>query len=255
MTDTHSHIVWDVDDGASTMEVSLAMLKIAAANGTTDIVATPHANPKYPFRRELVLARIEALNQATDGHPRVHFGCEFHLSFDNIDHLMDNLRRYTINGKQYLLVECPDFHIGRHTENVLRSMVDTGIVPIIAHPERNPTLREKLTRAEEWVELGCLLQITAMSVTGHFGGSAKSASHRLLSRGLVHIVASDAHDPLNRSPRMSEAHRAVGERYGEELAEIVFAENPRAVVDGAPLLGGKQTVWAPPRRWYRFWKK
>jgi len=62
-------------------------------------------------------------------------------------------------------------------------MIDAGIVPIIAHPERNPVLRQDLERVERWVELGCLLQLTAMSITGAFGGSAKKASYRLLDRG------------------------------------------------------------------------
>jgi protein-tyrosine phosphatase len=133
-------------------------------------------------------------------------------------------------------------------------MVDAGVVPIIAHPERNPVLRQKFTRVEEWVELGCLLQITAMSITGGFGSSAKTASHRLLDRGLVHIVASDTHDPINRSPRLSEAREAVVLRCGEEVAEMVFDENPRAVVEGTPLLGGKRMSWQPPK-WYQFWKR
>jgi protein-tyrosine phosphatase len=246
-------VVWGVDDGATSMEVSLTMLEISAANGATDIVATPHANSKYPFQREVVLERIQALNQAA-GVPKVHFGCEFHLSFDNVDHLMQNLRQYTINGKQYLLVECPDFHIGQHTEKVLRRMVDAGIVPIIAHPERNPVLRKDFIRAEEWVAFGCLLQVTAMSITGAFGSSAKSASHRLLDRGLVHIVASDTHDPVNRNPRLSEAREAVVARCGEELAESIFSANPRAVVEGAPLVGGKQMSRPRPNKWYQFWK-
>jgi protein-tyrosine phosphatase len=255
MTDTHSHVVWGVDDGSPTLEISLTMLQLAASSGTTDIVATPHANPKYAFQREVVLERIQTLNQAAAGRPRIHFGCEFHLSFDNVDHLMENLRQYTINGKQYLLVECPDFHIGRHAESVLRGMIDAGIVPIIAHPERNPVLRQKLTRAEEWVEFGCLLQLTAMSITGGFGASARSASFRLLDHGLAHIVASDAHDPVHRSPILADARQAVGARYGEDAAEILFDGNPRAVIEGAPLLGGRLISWPPARKWYQFWKK
>jgi len=254
MTDIHSHIVWGVDDGPPSIEESLAMLAVAANAGTTDIVATPHANPKYPFQREVVIQRIRELAEAAGGRPAIHFGCEFHLSFDNVDHLMENLRKYTINGKQYLLVECPDFHIGQHTEKVLQGMVDAGIVPIVAHPERNPVLRQKLTRVEEWVELGCLMQVTAMSITGGFGGSAKTASQRLLDQGLVHIVASDAHDPVNRHPNLTEARQAVVSRCGEDAAEILFTENPRAVVEGAPLLGGKQLSWRKPAKWYRFWK-
>jgi len=255
MIDTHSHVVWGVDDGSPTLEISLTMLQLAASNGTTDIVATPHANPKYLFQRDVVLDRIQALNQAAGGCPRVHFGCEFHLSFDNVDPLMENLRQYTINSKQYLLVECPDAHIGRHTESVFRRMIDAGIVPIIAHPERNPVLRHNLARAEEWVELGCLLQLTAMSITGRFGASAKSASYRLLDCGLAHIVASDAHDPEHRSPILTDARQAVVARYGEDTAEILFNENPRAIIGGAPLLGGRFISCSPARKWYQFWKR
>lgn len=202
----------------------------------------------------MVVERIRQLAAAA-GSPAIHFGCEFHLSFDNVDHLMENLRQYTINQKQYLLVECPDFHIGQHTEKVLRGMVDAGIVPIVAHPERNPVLRQKLTRVEEWVEIGCLMQVTAMSITGGFGGSAKSASQRLLDRGLVHFVASDAHDPVNRNPRLADARHAVAARCGEDAAEILFTDNPRAVVEGDPLLGGKQLSVGKPAKWYHFWKK
>lgn len=254
MTDIHSHIVWGVDDGPAYIEDSIAILGAAAAGGTTDIVATPHCNSKYPFQRELSAERIQAMAEATGGAPRIHFGCEFHLSFDNIDHLMDNLRGYTINEKQYLLVECPDFHIGAFAEPVLRRMIDAGIVPIIAHPERNPVLRQNLERVERWVELGCLLQVTAMSITGAFGGSAKKASCRLLDRGLVHFVASDAHDLLGRPPRLTDARDAVIARCGEETAEILFTENPRAVIDGTPLPGGKQIAFRTPTRWYQIWK-
>jgi protein-tyrosine phosphatase len=253
MIDIHSHIVWGVDDGPPVIGESLAMLEVAAGSGTTGIVATPHSNPKYAFQREVVLERIRELAAAA-GQPAVHYGCEFHLSFDNVDHLMENLRQYTINGTQYLLVECPDFHVGQHTEKVLRGMVDAGIVPIVAHPERNPVLRQKLTRVAEWVEIGCLMQLTAMSITGGFGGSAKTASYRLLDQGLAHFVASDAHDPVNRSPRLAEARQAVVLRYGEDAADMLFTDNPTAAVEGAPILGG-QLSWQRKSSWLSFWKR
>jgi protein-tyrosine phosphatase len=255
MVDVHSHIIWGVDDGPDSVAESIAMLQAAGDSGTTDIVATPHANPRYAFDPHLARQRIQELTEATNGRPKIHLGCEFHLTFDNIDHLMESLSTYTINARQYLLVECPDFHIGSHTERVLRGLVDAGIVPIIAHPERNPVLRQKFARLEAWVEMGCLMQLTALSITGGFGGSARTASMNLLEQGLAHIVASDAHDPVNRHPRLAEARQAVGSRFGEEAASILFLDNPRAVVTGARLLGGKQTSWQPPARWYQFWKK
>jgi protein-tyrosine phosphatase len=127
-------------------------------------------------------------------------------------------------------------------------------VPVIAHPERNPVLRQKLSRVEEWVEMGCLLQVTAMSIMGSFGGAAKTAGYRLLDLGLVHIVASDAHDLLNRPPRLAEARRAVLEHCGEDAAEILFTDNPRAVVGGVSLPGGK-APWQRPAHWPQFWKR
>jgi protein-tyrosine phosphatase len=254
MVDVHSHIIWGVDDGPGTIEESLAMLQAADAGGTTDIVATPHANPRYSFDRALSQQRIQALTEATSGRPKIHLGCEFHFSFDNIDRLMEALPTYTINAKQYLLVECPDFQIGAYTETVLQRLLDSGIVPIVAHPERNPILREKLSRVESWVELGCLVQLTALSITGGFGGSAKTASMRLIERGLAHIVASDAHDPINRHPVLREAHQAVSSRLGEDVAELLLVDNPRAVVEGAPVPGGKQSYWEQPAPWYQFWK-
>ena len=255
MVDIHSHILWGVDDGPASIEESVAMLKAAGDSGTTDIVATPHANPRYVFDHDLAQRRIQELAAAVGVPPKIHVGCEFHLSFDNVDHLMESLATYTINARQYLLVECPDFHIGSHTETVFRRLVAAGIVPIVAHPERNPVLRQKLARVEAWVELGCLMQLTALSITGGFGASARTASIRLIERGLAHIVASDAHDPVNRHPRLLEARQAVASRFGEDVAEILFIDNPRAVVEGAPLLGGKQAYCQAPARWYQFWKQ
>jgi protein-tyrosine phosphatase len=254
MVDIHSHIVWGVDDGPGSMEESLAILKVAAEGGTSDLVATPHANLRYAFDRRLSQERIQELAEATGGLPALHLGCEFHLSFDNIARLMDELPAYTINSRQYLLVECPDFHIGSHTETVLERLLDAGIVPIVAHPERNPILRAKLARVEAWVDLGCLLQLTAMSITGGFGGSAKAASMRMLERGLAHLVASDAHDAVNRHPRMEDARRMVSSRFGEEAAETLFLANPRSVIEGKSLPAGRQTSWQPPP-WYQFWKR
>jgi protein-tyrosine phosphatase len=254
MVDIHSHILWELDDGSGSMEESVAMMQVARESGTTDIVASPHSNSEYAYRPELVDQRIRELTARTGGQPRVLRGCDFHLSFDNIDHLLDQPGTYTINGKQYLLVECPDFHVGKHTEIVLQRLVDAGIVPIVTHPERNQVLQRKLGRVEEWVELGCLVQVTALSVTGGFGGVAGSACNKLLDRGLVHVVASDAHDPKHRSPSLDKARKTIRSRYGDDAAEMLFTENPRNIIEGLPVVGGKQPCLEAPKRWWQFWK-
>src|SRR5664279_5069009 len=183
MVDIHSHVVWGLDDGARDVEQSLGMLRAAAENGTSDIVATPHSNAQYRYQAELLEERVQQLAAKTGGKPRIHKGCDLHLSFDNIDEVLQRPGKYSINGKQYLLVECPDFHIGKHMEGVLQQLVGNGIVPIVTHPERNPVLQNKLSRVEEWVELGCLVQVTALSISGGFGRTAHSAADRLLERG------------------------------------------------------------------------
>src|SRR4029077_507279 len=184
MIDIHSHVVWGLDDGATSMEQSLSMLRAAANSGTTDIVATPHSNAEFSYHAELLEERMRQLSDCTGGKPRIYRGCDFHLSFDNIDDVLERPARYSINGKQYLLVECPDFHVGKHTERVLRRLIDCGIVPVVTHPERNPVLQRDLSRLEEWVDLGCLVQVTALSISGGFGRTACAVVGRLLDQGL-----------------------------------------------------------------------
>ncbi len=254
MVDIHSHIVWGLDDGASDMEQSLCMLQAAAASGTTDIVATPHSNAEFGYQSDLLDRRIRELTLRTHGSPRIHRGCDLHLSFDNIDEVLRGLGGYSINGTQYLLVECPDFHVGNHTEKVLQRLLDSGIVPVVTHPERNPVLQDKLSRVEQWVELGCLVQVTALSISGGFGRQALSAAGRLLERGLVHVVASDAHDPEHRHTRLDEAYRIVKARYGESEADMLFTHTPQAIIDGAQLAGGRQTHEDAVKHWWQLWR-
>lgn len=254
MVDIHSHIVWGLDDGATDIEQSLSLLRAAAESGTTDIVATPHSNAEFAYQGDLLDQRIRELTLRTEGKPRIHRGCDLHLSFDNIDEVLQGLGSYSINGTQYLLVECPDFHVGKHTDKVLQRLLDGGIVPVVTHPERNPVLQHRLSRVEEWVEFGCLVQVTALSITGGFGRHACNAASKLLEQGLVHVVASDAHDPEYRHARLDEAYRTVKARYGEEEAGILFTHNPQAIIDGVDLAGGKQTREDAAKQWWQFWR-
>jgi protein-tyrosine phosphatase len=253
MIDIHSHIVWDLDDGASSIEDSLAMLRTASEDGITDIVATPHSNARYQFHPALLRQRTEELARRSEGKPVIHRGCEFHLNSDNIAPMLDSPSTYTINAGPYLLLEFPDFHIGTHTESILRQLLDAGIVPIVAHPERNPFLLRDLDRLESWIDLGCLAQVTARSITGGFGGPSRSAAFRLLDRGLVHVVATDAHDPQCRPPTLSAAYQVVRVRFGEDVAELLFTDNPRDIIQRRPLPGGKLMLAGPhKRRWWQF---
>src|SRR5712671_4307258 len=105
MVDIHSHIVFGVDDGAKTIEDSLAMLGIAADSGTTDIVATPHADLRFEYVPALIDERIAEMQHKIGDRIRIHRGCDFHLYFDNIMSCLADRTPYTINGQRYLMVE------------------------------------------------------------------------------------------------------------------------------------------------------
>ena len=248
--DIHSHILYGMDDGAKTPDESLQMLQLAAAAGTTDIVATPHADGRYRFDPELIEQRITELSPHVD--VRIHRGCDFHLQPDNIDDALSDVRKYTINGNGYLLVEFPELAIFSSTDEILSDLLDAGMVPIITHPERNVQLQRRLDDIARWVELGCYVQITAGSCTGSLGRQARTCIDELMDRGLVHFVGSDAHDTKHRTPSLREAYSSLGKVWGEARVEPLFVQNPRAVLTGDPL----ERDILPQlkrRRWYRFW--
>lgn len=238
-----------MDDGADTRETTLAMLRLASESGTTDIVGTPHANAESVPDPEAIDRQMEDLNGEVDGKPRIHRGCELHVSFDAIQDALANPRKYTVNGKNFLLLEFAG-QIPPHAEDLLARLADAGMDPIIAHAERNPVLAHKLDQLEKWCERGVLVQITAKSLEGGFGAMATDAAWRMLSRGLVHFVASDAHDPQFRPPRLDLARELVLRKMGEDAADLLFTDNPRNVVEGR----NAALVRAPapqPQPWWR----
>jgi protein-tyrosine phosphatase len=248
MVDIHSHILWGLDDGAETMDESVAMLKMAADAGTTDIVASPHANFRYRYEPAIVTQRIADLSAAAGGKPRIHRGCDFHLSFDNVEAALVDPRPYTINGAHYLLVEFPDASVAG-MGRILGMLLDRGLIPIMTHPERNAQLRGIPDEFVEWIEKGCLVQVTGQSLLGRFGKSAEESGWQMIRRGYVHFVASDAHDTKDRTPRLDAAYEAVAKRMDEKQARRLFFENPRAV------LTGDSVETASPKRksWLQWW--
>ena len=252
MVDIHSHVLWGMDDGSPTPEVSLEMLRMAAASGTTDIVGTPHSNGEFTFQPELITERIEYLRQHTNGIPRIHRGCDFHLSFDNVVSALENPKKYSINGGRYLLVEFSDFNIAPSMDNILDQLLGVDLIPIITHPERNPILRKEVEKIYKWVNMGCLVQVTAGSVLGGFGKSAQATARKLLSKGVVHVIASDAHDPVHRHPRLDEAFDLITADYGDETADLLFNGNPTRVIRGEYISDAPLPV-SEPKKWWQFW--
>lgn len=249
MIDIHSHVLYGLDDGAKTPDDSLAMLRVAAECGTTDLVATPHANLIYRYQPALIAERLAELAGASP--VRLYSGCDFHLSFDNIQDAIDHPEKYTINAKSYLLVEFSDMLIFRNTSEIFGRLQDAGMIPVVTHPERNALLRQRLEAITAWIEAGARIQITAQSLTGRFGSRAQQFSQTLLDRGLAHFVASDAHDCEHRPPKLNEAHAWLTRHYGESAADLLCIENPKAALEGAPV---QHLPASEPRKWYQLWR-
>jgi len=250
MVDIHSHILWGLDDGSESLEESIAMLRVAAEAGTTDIVATPHANSEYVFDPEQIENRISQLESAAAPSPRIHRGCDFHLSFDNVESALKEPGKFTINHRNYLLVEFSDAGIPGGMENIFSEFLKRDIVPVVTHPERNQLLMRDPLQLARWAGQGCLLQVTALSLTGGFGAWAQENAWELMDRRIVHVVASDAHDPVHRPPRLDEAFGEVARRAGKENAKRLFDSNPKRIIEGCQPLTIEPMTKPPRRSWF-----
>lgn len=234
MIDIHHHLLFDLDDGSPDIETSVAMAEAAAADGTTHIVCTPHANDNYPYQPAVNQERLAALRERLGNRITLGLGCDFHLSWDNVSDALKNPTKYTINETNYLLVEFPDFGIAPNMTETFYQLELARMTPIITHPERNPTITGQPDRLAEWLRNGCLIQVTAGALTGRFGKTAEHFSNDLLEKNWVHFIASDAHNLSSRPPQLSKAHHYVANRHGQETADRLYITNPRAAFNGDP---------------------
>jgi protein-tyrosine phosphatase len=239
MIDIHHHLLFDLDDGSRTLEMSIDMAAMALADGITHVVCTPHANERFPFRPELNRARLNALEEALlakgIGPLVLGLGCDFHLMYENVEDALHAPTRYTINGRNYLLVEFPEYSISPNTSETLYDLRLSGMTPIITHPERNPILLKQPERMAEWLSTGALIQITAASLHGRFGQQSQRGCDWLLERNWVHFIATDAHNLASRPPQMRTAYNTIAAKYGEETAQRLCVDNPRCAFEGLPL--------------------
>jgi protein-tyrosine phosphatase len=246
VVDLHHHLLPGLDDGSPDLATTLKMARIAADDGITHVVCTPHANTRYPFdaeRNQGLLAEVRQVIADAGIRLVLGSGCDFHLSYDNVRDALDNPHRYTVNGGEYLLVELPDYALPPTLEETYYSLRLAGMTPILTHPERNPSLQQDDSRLKDWIRDGMLTQVTASSVTGLMGRKAQKMAERMLADRWVHFIATDAHNVSTRPPQMRSALDHIASRYGEQYAQRLCTENPQAVFDNRQL--GRQE---PPQK-------
>jgi len=243
-----------MDDGSKTLEQSIEMLQMAAAAGTTELVCTPHANREYKFEPLVIRDRLKELEDGIGGAVKLYTGCDFHLSYENIQDAIMHPRKYTINQDRYLLVEFSDMLIFRNTAEIFGRLQEAGMIPIVTHPERNQLLQQRLEEIALWVEAGAFVQVTGQSLLGHFGKKAAEFARTLLDRRLVHFIASDGHDLKHRPPTMNEAHGWLVKNYGQAVADVLCIDNPRATLSGYAVNLPYMEVESRGKKWYQIWR-
>ena len=253
MVDIHHHLLPGLDDGSTDLDTSIAMARMAAEDGITHIVATPHANGSYAYDPTANQALLQTLREtlAGEGVPlTLGLGCDFHLSYDNIQGARSDPHRYTINATDYLLIELPDFAIPPQLEESFYDLRMAGTHLILTHPERNPVLQKHPKRLAEWIQQGMLIQVTTSSVLGHMGPVAEKMAHKLLAERSVHFLATDAHNTGRRPPKMRAACELVAKKHGSEYANLICRENPLAVFEGRslPAQPAAEHVYEEPKR-------
>jgi protein-tyrosine phosphatase len=245
MIDIHCHILPLTDDGAASWEIAGQMCDMAIADGITHIVATPHANSRYRYDRGVHAKQLASLREQSQGKLQFSLGCDFHLSYENLELLFADPRGFVIGDTSYLLIELSEYSLPPAFEQLLfRMKTELRITPILTHPERYTQLQRSPEKIASWTEAGCLVQITANSLTGDWGRRAKDMAVWLLQKKLVHIVATDAHDIKHRPPRLSAARDFIAAKIGAEAATALVETNPRIVVENGPTAS---LFWAPAR--------
>ena len=235
MIDLHCHILPGLDDGAKTIEDSLAMAEDAIADGITHVVATPHSDTHYTFDYAKVRAARDELERRVEGRLTLATGCDFHLDHENLSRLRRSPAPFCINQKNYVLVEFNEFSIPPAMDQTLHEIQLMGLRPVITHPERNGILRAKPERLMAWVSQGCFVQVTAGSLSGVFGPGAREDAWTWMDQGLVHFVSSDGHNTAQRPVKLRFAFDAIAQQRGDDLARALLVDNPRAAFEGEPL--------------------
>jgi len=255
MIDLHAHILPGLDDGARTLEESIEMCWISERDGVKTIVATPHTlDGFYQNDREAILAKVGELNEVISQELSVNQtnqidqkdqrneinqidlkilpGSDVRLCEKTLSYLDQGALMTIGDGKKYLFLEFPFQGIPYGAEEVIFQLIKRGMVPIITHPERNFEICESPRRYYEMIRMGCLGQVTAMSLTGRFGPRVRQVAERLFRNRVIHFIASDAHSTDRRPPIISEGVKAAERIIGKEEAQKMVTEYPQAILDG-----------------------
>jgi len=239
MIDLHCHILPSIDDGARNWDESLAMARLAAREGITHILATPHhMNRSWMNPKSVVVPLVNELQDRLEAEkiPVTIFpGQEVRLHGDILDSIQNNEICFIDEFDHYVLIELPTPEVPAYAERLFYEMQTEGITPIIVHPERNHAILKDPNLLYGFASRGVLAQVTSASYLGAFGKKIEKVSRQLIEANLVHFIASDAHNTTSRPFQMQAAFDQLVKDYGENKAQQ-FDQTTRDLVNGDPIV-------------------
>lgn len=234
MIDLHSHVLPGIDDGPETIEGSIALVRAAQAAGTRVMVATPHVSWRYSNEAtaiELLTGELNARLAQEEIAVEIRTGAE--IAMTRAAEIGPNeLERLRLGGGPWVLLEPPFTPIVTGLDGVVTALQNAGHRVVLAHPERCPALHREPHIVESLVRGGVLTSVTAGSLVGRFGGQVRRFARQLVEHGLVHNVASDAHDAIKRPPGMA---AELAESGLQALAEWLTDAVPSAILAGTEI--------------------
>lgn len=232
MIDIHCHALYGVDDGADSMEESMAMISQARSQGVEAVVLTPHYRHGmfgYPVKQ--IQEHFEHLkHRAESMGVELYLGCEYHVNSRMIEALQTG-RCSSLAGGDFVLTEYSYDTEYSYIYEQTKKLLSYGYIPVVAHVERYACFLKKPKLCMELSNTGAYIQVNADSILGMGGKAGERFCRKILKNQWADIVASDAHGEKTRSCHLGKCMEHVAKKYGEDYAELIFYENPRKIIE------------------------
>lgn len=233
--DIHSHILYGIDDGSKSISESIQILKQQRELGFTDIILTPHyiENSKYCANNNekaklLKVLREELQKQNIDVN--LYLGNEVYIN-NNMVELLNTNEIKTLNDSNYILIELPLCTTYKNALDIIYELKINGITPIIAHPERYEFVQKDITKIEEFIEEGALLQANYGSILGIYGNGSKKTIKKLLKKDLITFLGTDIHYQSSKIyNEMDKIMKKITKIIGKDKLEELISINPKKII-------------------------
>jgi len=255
MVDIHSHILPLIDDGSRSLDESIVMLQKSINSGVDAIVATPHLFPGAYMapteQRDERLKELRAEVQRMQLPIEIISGRECYFS-PEIYTYEKNLGKLTINDNgKYLLIEAPMQEIPHYVDQMIFDIQVRGITPIIAHAERYHEMIQNPNLTHKYINVGCLIQVNMGSLLGRYGKRIQHTAQIMLEHQMVHIIASDMH--TQTSMPLGEGFETLSQMVGQEEAQHLVEDRPRAVIQNRPVDRPAPLTYHPQKSFKNLW--